>query len=225
MRSRNFAVTTSTSTPKCCMSGVKAAAPMPSRCTHYWSQLRSRCQRAVGGSPLMEAERESSCTRKALVTSSARRCAAPVPGTPHSLRHWYGTNLVATGADLRTAQTLLRHANLQTTAIYVQVADRKRVDAIDRLTLPLPSEAERVQDMLSRQLERCKQSIVRLLSELDAGDQMSRTRLSRALRSDTRPHIDSAIAELTDEGGIVTVTTGHSRAYRLSCSAKGRLGW
>jgi site-specific recombinase XerD len=57
----------------------------------------------------------------------------PACGTPHSLRHWYGTNLVATGADLRTAQTLLRHANLQTTAIYVQVADEKRVEAIDRL--------------------------------------------------------------------------------------------
>jgi hypothetical protein len=50
----------------------------------------------------------------------------PACGTPHSRRHWYGTNLVATGADLRTAQTLLRHANLQTTAIYVQVADGKR---------------------------------------------------------------------------------------------------
>lgn len=58
---------------------------------------------------------------------------ADIPGTPHSLRHWYGTNLVATGADLRTAQTLLRHANLQTTAIYVQVSDPKRAEAIDRL--------------------------------------------------------------------------------------------
>ncbi|MDT5368638.1 MAG: integrase/recombinase XerD [Mycobacterium sp.] len=36
-------------------------------------------------------------------------------------------------ADLRTAQTLLRHANVQTTAIYIQVADGKRVEAIDRL--------------------------------------------------------------------------------------------
>jgi site-specific recombinase XerD len=50
-----------------------------------------------------------------------------------SLRHWYGTNLVATGADLSTAQTLLRHANLNTTAIYVQVSDPKHVEAIDRL--------------------------------------------------------------------------------------------
>jgi integrase len=43
------------------------------------------------------------------------------------------TALVADGTDLRTAQTLLRHANLNTTAIYVQVSDPKRVEAIDRL--------------------------------------------------------------------------------------------
>ena len=58
---------------------------------------------------------------------------AGIIGTPHALRHWYGSNLVAAGADLRTAQTLLRHANLQTTAIYIQVVDGKRVEAIDRL--------------------------------------------------------------------------------------------
>jgi hypothetical protein len=35
--------------------------------------------------------------------------------------------------DLRTAQTLRRRANLHTTAIYFQVADGKRVEAIDQL--------------------------------------------------------------------------------------------
>jgi hypothetical protein len=35
------------------------------------------------------------------------------------------------------AQTLLRHASLQTTGIYVQVADGKRVEAIDRLESPV----------------------------------------------------------------------------------------
>ena len=54
-------------------------------------------------------------------------------GTAHRIRHWYGTKLVGDGTDLRTAQTLLRHANLNTTAIYVQVSDPKRVEAIDRL--------------------------------------------------------------------------------------------
>lgn len=61
---------------------------------------------------------------------------ADIPGgTAHRLRHWYGTTLVGDGADLRTAQTLLRHANLNTTAVYVQVRDAKRVEAIERLSL------------------------------------------------------------------------------------------
>jgi hypothetical protein len=149
-----------------------------------------------------------------IIGNAMRR--AGIPGTPHSLRHWYGTNLVASGADLRTAQTLLRHANLQTTAIYVQVADGKRVEAIDRLTLPLPTTAEQVHDMADHQLGRCKQSIVRRLRELDDGEQMSRTSLGRALRSDVRPHIGAAIDELTHEGVLVTAATNHGRAYCLS---------
>ncbi len=56
-----------------------------------------------------------------------------VPGRAHSLRHWYGTALVRSGADLRTAQTLLRHASLETTAIYVGVVDERRNEAVDRL--------------------------------------------------------------------------------------------
>lgn len=59
---------------------------------------------------------------------------AGIPGgTAHRLRHWYGTKLVAQGTDLRTAQALLRHANLNTTSIYVAVSDTKRTEAIDRL--------------------------------------------------------------------------------------------
>ena len=59
---------------------------------------------------------------------------ADIPGgTAHRLRHSYGSKLVAQGTGLRTVQTLMRHANLNTTAIYTQVSDPKRVEAIDRL--------------------------------------------------------------------------------------------
>ncbi len=58
---------------------------------------------------------------------------AGVDATAHDLRHWFGTELVRSGADLRTAQTLLRHGNLQTTAIYVAVASSARADAILQL--------------------------------------------------------------------------------------------
>ncbi len=70
---------------------------------------------------------------------------ADIPGgTAHRLRHWYGSTLVGDGADLRTAQTLLRHQNLNTTAIYVAVRDEKRVEAIDRLN-PFGLSADRPQ--------------------------------------------------------------------------------
>jgi site-specific recombinase XerD len=58
---------------------------------------------------------------------------AGVAGTPHSLRHWYGTNLLAGGADLRTVQELLRHSSVQTTQIYTQVPDARRTVAVDGL--------------------------------------------------------------------------------------------
>ncbi|ATD69190.1 MULTISPECIES: tyrosine-type recombinase/integrase [Gordonia] len=53
-----------------------------------------------------------------------------VPGTPHCLRHFYGTELVTRGADLRVVQELMRHASLQTTAVYTQVADDRKRAAI-----------------------------------------------------------------------------------------------
>lgn len=60
---------------------------------------------------------------------------AGVPGTPHSLRHWHATELLRAGADSRTVQTLMRHASLATTQIYMQVADDARKDALGRLPL------------------------------------------------------------------------------------------
>jgi len=52
---------------------------------------------------------------------------AGVPGTAHSLRHWHATAMLRGGADVRVVQTLLRHANLSTTAIYTEVnVDQQR---------------------------------------------------------------------------------------------------
>lgn len=112
--------------------------PLGSKARHYLkrylAELRPTLVKAPTQDRLLLSSRGAPLSRVALwkiVTATAKLAGLDKPVYTHLLRHSFATHLLQGGADLRTVQELLGHANLTTTQRYTHV-DAKRLVEVHR---------------------------------------------------------------------------------------------
>jgi site-specific recombinase XerD len=93
-----------------------------------WS--KSKNQKAIGTTSGMNRLTPRSIER--IVKYYAIKAGISKKVTPHVIRHSFATDLLSNGADIRSVQMMLGHANISTTQIYTHVTDKQLRDVHKR---------------------------------------------------------------------------------------------
>lgn len=102
------------------------AVPLGASAQNWLKQyLQESRPRLIGPRRVVELfidRNHSRLTRQRVWQIVKRTAAAMGPASPHMLRHSCATHMVGNGADLRSLQTLLGHADISTTQVYTHVS-------------------------------------------------------------------------------------------------------